>query len=497
MYILFFFVTIILHTLNAFGYAKLFERAGKKASDAYIPFKNLLVIMEILGRPKKEIYNDFIPLLNFFHYGKIASELAKCYGRTSYLDQFMVSFLGFIWFPVIAKDAKYLGTLEQLPKEKKSIGREWTESILFAVIAATFIRWAFLEAYKIPTPSMEGSLLVGDFLFVSKIEYGPRTPKTPLQVPLTHQGLGKIKTYSDLIQLPSFRLPGFSEVTRLDPVVFNFPAPRYFHRYYPNEDRSDTIPYPVDLKTHYVKRCVGIAGDTLSIVNQQVYINGVAQENPEKLQFNYKVYVANELPDRVFKKYKIANYEDPSVRLEKHSLFTDFNKKKFYFIGLQKGVAQRLKDDGIADSIAPIDWKDPFVQLYFGGPIFPLTDKFKEWNLDNFGPLWIPKKGATIKLDSITVNKYFETIHSYEIDSNSTVIKNLGDRISIDGQVMTEYTFRQDYYFMMGDNRHNSQDSRYWGFVPEDHIVGKPLFIWMSKDPNGGIRFNRLFNLAY
>ncbi len=360
----------------------------------------------------------------------------------------------------------------------KSFLREWGDAILFAVVAATLIRWIFMEAFVIPTPSMENSLLMGDYLFVSKFHYGARTPKTPLQVPLTHRTIWgtEIPSYTELIELPQFRLPGFSSVKNNDVVVFNWPADEGF---------------PTDLKTNYIKRCQAIGGDTLQIIDKQVYINGKPAETPTEMEYNYKVYTKDEFPRRVFRKYKIPNYRDNNGDFIKYFNVVD-SAKLGYVIDLSKSKLERMLNDKVADSIKIINFATdvPDMQL------FPYNKKSLDWDVDNYGPLWVPKEGATITLDSNNVTTYETTIRNYE--GWETVVAK-GDRLIIDGKEVTEYTFKQNYYFMMGDNRHNSSDSRFWGFVPADHVVGKAFMIWLSLDSEGGwsdkVRWNRLFNL--
>lgn len=361
---------------------------------------------------------------------------------------------------------KFLNLFKKKEKKvKKSPLREWTDAIIFAVIAATLIRWLFLEAYTIPTQSMEKSLLVGDFLFVSKVHYGARTPKTPLQMPLTHQKiwLTDIPSYLDWIQLPQYRLPGFSDVERNDVVVFNWPT---------------DFDYPVDLKTNYIKRCVGVPGDELKIVNGQVYINGQKGENPPEMQFQYYLQTNQQINERVFKKYGINR----DVRAANGG----------YFIHTTPETAEELKKLSFIIDVVSLKRKPSD----FNPEIYPKSDLF-QWNQDNFGPLKVPAEGETIELTTENVAKYGFVIENYEgFDDGEVVIEN--NQIKINGVAIDEYTFNQNYYFMMGDNRHNSLDSRFWGFVPEDHIVGKALFIWLSLDANGGftdyVRWSRLFN---
>ncbi|MGL1888052.1 MAG: signal peptidase I [Reichenbachiella sp.] len=351
-------------------------------------------------------------------------------------------------------------------KEKKKKGpvKEWVDAIVFAVIAATLIRWAFMEAYTIPTPSMENSLLVGDFLFVSKINYGPRTPKTPLQVPLTHAKLwgplSGISSYSDAIQLPQFRLPGFGDVERNDVVVFNYP-PEFEN--------------PTDLKTHYIKRCVAVGGDTIEVKDSQVYINGELGDNPENMQFGYQVATNKNINERIFKKNGVWDR-------------TPINGG--YFMQAKPADAEKFKSLNFVNEVVKFTRPEGYVNTR----IFPDASKFP-WNADFFGPLVIPAEGMTIQLDEDMVATYGSTIRDYE---GLEDVKVQEYKLVIDGKVASEYTFTQNYYFMMGDNRHNSEDSRFWGFVPADHVVGEASFIWMSIDPNEGffskIRWSRLFS---
>ena len=348
-------------------------------------------------------------------------------------------------------------------KKKKGPVREWVDAITFAVVAATLIRWAFMEAFTIPTSSMENSLLVGDFLFVSKINYGPRTPKTPLQIPLTHQKIWgtDLPSYSDAIQLPSYRLPGFSSVERNDVVVFN----------YPKED------HPTDLKTHYIKRCIAVPGDVLEIKRNQVYINGEEGENPERMQFLYYLETPQTIRDRVFDDFGISEYQKTGIG---YQIFTTPEiAEKF---GQQEYVSNLNRSDILPGRID----KD----------IFPKYPGVK-WNRDNYGPLLIPGEGATIEMDSANVLRYYSTIRDYE-GYDIDAVEAVNNQLKINGEVVTSYTFKQNYYFMMGDNRHNSLDSRFWGFVPEDHVVGEAAFIWMSLDYKKSffskIRWSRIFN---
>ncbi|GHA57825.1 signal peptidase I [Pontibacter akesuensis] len=351
------------------------------------------------------------------------------------------------------------------PKKKKSFAREWGDAILFAVVAASLIRWATFEAYTIPTPSMEKSLLVGDFLFVSKLHYGPRTPITPLQVPLTHQTIWgtNIPSYSEAIQLEPHRLPGFSEVKRNDVVVFNYPTEDY---------------HPADLRTNYIKRAIGLPGDSLQIKDLQVYIDGKPIENPEKLQYRYILVPEMQLSQKFF--------QDRNINLDGVQLI-----EGGYMVDATPELAKEM---------AALDFMKEVI-LYKDIPgnaeaaVFPQIPSRLKWNKDNYGPIYIPQEGATVNITGESLPFYERVILKYERNENAEVRDG---KLFINGKEVTQYTFKQDYYFMMGDNRHNSLDSRYWGFVPEDHIVGKAVMIWMSTNPEGGlfdkIRWSRLFN---
>lgn len=366
----------------------------------------------------------------------------------------------------------------QKKKEKKhqSVARKWFNEIAFAVIAATLIRWTTVEAFVVPTSSMENTILVGDYLFVSKFHYGTRTTTTPLQIPFTHQKIWgtNIPAYLDWVELPIYRLPGISEMKRGDVMVFNLPP----------IEMNDNIDYPVMLKTNYVKRCVAIPGDRLEIKERQVTVNGEPLANPETMRFSYLVTAKDEIHQR---------------NLTAHNL----DKEDYFYLGrkdngdalykmlLTNEQAKSMKDVpyilSIDDDFTTHDQPEE--------NIFPLVMNNK-WNGDNYGPLVLPAQGMKIAINDSTIQFYGETIKRYEHLENVELKDN---HLFIDGKEVREYTFTQGYYFMMGDNRHNSLDSRYWGFVPEDHIVGKPLFIWLSMDSEANllhkIRWSRMFSL--
>ncbi|WP_299706997.1 signal peptidase I [uncultured Pontibacter sp.] len=342
---------------------------------------------------------------------------------------------------------------------KKSALREWGNALMFAVVVSTLFRWATFEAYAIPTSSMEKSMLVGDRLFVSKLHYGSRTPITPLQVPLTHQTIWgtEIPAYSDALQFRPLRLPGFSEIKRNDPVVFNFP---------------DEGEHPTDLRTHYVKRCIGVAGDSIEIRGRQVYLNGQPLDNPENMQYVYFVTTDKVLQTKFFQERDITDV---------------YQVQGGYVLHTTPAKAKALAS---LDFIGQVELQQMQV-----GEAEPGIFGSHGWNRDNYGPLYIPEEGVTITITPETLPLYEKIILRYEQNENAEVRDG---KLYLDGQEAKSYTFRQNYYFMMGDNRHNSLDSRYWGFVPEDHIVGKPLFTWLSVDEEADlfdkIRWSRLFS---
>ena len=399
---------------------------------------------------------------------------------------------------------------------------EWADAILFALIAVYFINLFIFQMYKIPTSSLEKSLLVGDYLMVNKLSYGPRIPNTPLSFPLVQHTFPVIntKSYIDWPRWDYKRLKGLGKVKRNDIVVFNYPtgdtvalkspsnqdyysSVRQYGRetVWSNKNDFGKIVYrPVDRRENYVKRCIGMPGDLLQIVANEVYIDGVHLPLPKNAQFNYFVETQGSiLSDRQFRTLGVSmedrinispqtiEYCSEQVGIERNANGS-FNP--VYLIPLTKEALQKLEKSGWARSIH-IDEDNIFVR----GDIYPYIDSLG-WSRDNYGPIWIPRKGASIELNEKNLAFYSRCIEVYE--NNSLQIKD--NKILINGNPANTYTFKYDYYFMMGDNRHNSQDSRSWGFVPEDHIVGKPILIWLSTDKdrslfNGGIRWKRIFTL--
>ncbi|HMS69249.1 MAG TPA: signal peptidase I [Saprospiraceae bacterium] len=515
---------IVSYLLLSVSLYLLFPKAGVEAKKGLIPGVNFVEWCKIIGKNPKEALWLLFPIVNIFTFAGMAVDMMRSFGKDSFGNAAAaVIYAPAAFFQLAKGDAKYEGPIlhkENAFKEevaeaiklkdqyklnklseqnpfKKPVWREWTESIIFAVFAAAFIRMFLIEAYVIPTPSMEGSLNVGDYLFVSKAHYGIRTPKTVAMIPLLHNtipGLGT-ESYLEKPNLPFFRLPAIEKIESGKPIVFNWPVGdsiyltktrSYFvgqERYNPSYlledpelkslvDNKKIITRPVDKEDHYIKRCIGVGGDKIQIINRQVFVNDVMMKNPTHLQFLYRVFVPNSV---------------------------NVNVKKFAEWGIDRGDMAG-SDYFFLDStqVNKIKSLNPEVKVEIysqqpePGKLFPFDSvHFGQWTVDNFGPLTIPKKGMTIKLSPQNIALYRRAISVYE---HNVLVEN-GDKYTINGQVTDSYTFKQDYFWAMGDNRHNSEDSRMWGFVPHENIVGKPLFIWFSKDENG-INWDRIFKYA-
>lgn len=399
----------------------------------------------------------------------------------------------------ITKKVKWAFWKKQYKKgEKRNALLDWLDAIIFALVAATLIRNFFVEAYTIPTPSMEKSLLVGDYLFVSKVAYGPKMPNTPISFPLVHNTLpGSSKnSFVDWIQSPYKRIAGLGEVKRNDVVVFNFPhgdtviakMPDQDYYYYIRSFGRERIQSsykliirPVDKRDNYIKRCAAIAGDTLRIEHGNVVVNGIPQAAIPKKQANYKVKTnGNQINSLTFDEMDIAN------------VYRNMDPQTLsYFLPLTDENFERIKS---FPNVVSVEKEENAIAERSSSLIFPFDERYP-WTEDNFGPLWIPKRGVTVELTMDNLPVYNRIISVYE--ANKLEVKD--NAIYINDIASTTYTFKMDYFFMMGDNRHNSLDSRFWGFVPEDHIVGKAWFIWFSSDPEKSfpknIRWSRIFNI--
>ena len=501
-FILFILLVPALFTLPIAFCWGLFKKAGFEGYYSVIPYYNLFILSKIVNCTQWWWYLLlFLPYINFFTMMLMFIDLAKSFGRFKIWEIVCAAVVPFIFFPIVnSQDSKYSDPrVTAFPK--KTPVREWLDAIVWAVVAALIIRTFLFEAYTIPSSSMEKSLLVGDYLVVSKIGYGPRVPNTPLAFPFVHHTLPWSKTaksYIEKPQLPYKRLPGTTEIKRNDPIVFNFPAGdtvsevyqsnvtfyqlcRYFGRDNVMNDKKqfgNIITRPVDKRENYVKRLIGMPSDTLQIIDGIVYINGEIGEQPNEMQHNYIVKItSNGINPKILEKYNITEgyrtaHADELIFNMTADIAEEFRKLPFV-----KSVERRIAPVGteVSEDIFPND-----------------TTHFK-WNADNFGPIVIPQEGKTVKINTENIALYDRIIRAYEL--NDMIIKD--GKIFINGVETDEYTFKMDYYWMMGDNRHNSQDSRFWGYVPVDHIVGKPVFVWLSIDKNTGkIRYNKTFRFV-
>lgn len=492
----------VLFTFPAFFAARIFEKAGQPWWVTVIPFYNLYIWLRIIQKPLWWYIFLIIPFINVFMLMLMIVELVKGFKKYALWEQGFAVIFPFIYLPVLGYSVKekYIFP-DKRPKIKKTWIREWVDAIIFAVVAATIIRTFLIEAYTIPTSSMEKSLLRGDFLFVSKISYGPKFPNTPLSFPFVHHTMPLSKTrksFVEWIKLPYFRFQGLSKIRNNDVVVFNYPEgdtvstvyqsnQSYYSlckEYGRDEVRNnkaqfgDLVYRPVDKRENYIKRCIGIPGDTIKIINRTVYVNGKLAQLPPEGQYLYRVYANAGINQKTQDKLNISG-EDYKMLVNGGILpLSDKSKDELAKLPVIEQVEPLVEQPGIWDS-----------------RLFPF-DSLYPWNVDNYGPIYIPEKGATVTLSLKNIQLYSRLITVYE--NNDLRIE--GNDIYINGKKTGSYTFKMDYYWMMGDNRHNSADSRFWGFVPEDHIVGKAVFVWLSLDPDKSsipekIRWSKLFRV--
>ena len=532
---------LIIQGIHGLATWKLYIKAGRKAWEAFIPVYNAVILMKIINRPWWWTILLFLPIVNLIMFPVVWVETARSFGKSSTLDTFLaIVTLGFYNFYLnYVADVKHV---ENRALIASSSAGDWISSILFAIVAATIVHTYVMQPFVIPSSSLEKTLLVGDFLFVSKFHYGARVPMTTVGLPMVHDSIPKTKTKSYLfndkyeerntswinkLQLPYMRLPGFENITRNEIVVFNQPADTLLDM---NDFTPDRNYYkPIDKKTNLVKRCVGIAGDTLEIKAGHVYINGEKNVLPDRarLQFFYNVKTKGDIR-QLFSKYEITEssgyetyyienkyLEDPKIMdfinasqdinlqvINRDSLKTEVSgtiTPRFYqrlgmsvaktnYIGnMTEELAAKVAKDPSVISLEKVNSETPDARL------FPQDSEYT-FTADNFGPIYIPKKGETLDLTIKNYPLYKRVIGEYERNT----ITSRGNQILINGEVATSYTFKQDYYWMMGDNRQNSIDSRYWGFVPFDHVVGKPVLVWMSFDTiKKKIRWDRLFTTVH
>ena len=491
-------IALFLVVAPVFGIYKMFQKAGYPAWKAFIPFLNTWFMLDIAKRPKWWFFCQFIPIAGWFFSIAILIEFVKCFGKFKFYQHAATAFAAFIYFVYIGvnKKDRFIGA-EGVKLYKKSTVREWVDAAVFAVVAATLIRTFVFEAYTIPTPSEEKTLLVNDFLFVSKSTYGPRIPNTPIAMPFMHHTIPglNVKSYVEWIHIPYTRWFA-SPVKRNDAVVFNFPvndtlindeanfgskityyeAVRQLGRERVWQDYGDLIiTRPVDKRENFIKRCVGIAGDTIQVINGKLHVNGKSEDYFPQAERNYLVQV----PDGVYLDDEKLHELGINVRVEQGDL--QQVKNNLFVVNITNEERKNLnlpKGYVITDYIREHE-----------NNLFPYyTDSTgKDWSSDNYGPLWIPSKGGKIQLTADNIIRYGRCIEVYE--GNKLEVRS--GKYFINGQEATAYTFKMNYYWMMGDNRHNSLDSRYWGFVPEDHVVGKASLIWFSWE--NGPRWKRLF----
>ncbi len=528
-------IFLILVVISFVGLYKIFEKAGLPAWKALIPVYNFWLVGELINRPKWWAFIMIVPGVNLLMYGVYGFHLARAFKKRNTNDLVYASLMPYLYFAYLgfSKEVKYFGVKDI--KSESTFVKNWLDPIIFAVIAASIIRGFFFEAFTIPTSSLEKSLMVGDFLFVNKVCYGAKVPQTPMAIPFAHHTLpftATTKSYLEWIKIPYFRLPGYSKPKNGEIVVFNYPDgdtvathfqdmsyyqlarligyqniknPKY--RPYFDETRNigEVVARPVDKREHYVKRCVAIPGNKLEIKDGELYIDDKLSPMPTEAQHHYFVKCNSEL----FNVATLDNYDiyyDEASRIKpfptaqdtflqyssvdkEEGRPTDDYFYKIYKHTLSKGdtilynlnltaakaevikkipgvysVSKEIKPKGLGDAM-----------------IFPHNASYA-WNNDNFGPLTLPSEGMTVKIDTGNICLYEKMLSTY--DDGIHQITKQGAQVLYDGKPITSYTFKQGYYWMMGDNRHNSADSRSWGVVPFDHVVGRPVFVWLSiKDP--------------
>ncbi|MCB0795000.1 MAG: S26 family signal peptidase [Flavobacteriales bacterium] len=494
---------------------KLFQKAGRPAWAGFVPGYNVLVWLRISGKPWWWIFLFLVPGVNLLMFMIMNVNVSIVLGERAFKDHLLMTVLPWLKIPqLVFSDKPYIGPIPAEQRKRGLLG-QWGDAILFAVIVATVFRTFTFEAFTIPTPSMEKSLLVGDYLFVSKLSYGPRMPMTPLTFPFTHHTLPfttSTPSFVNWFSQPYRRLPGFGDPERGDAVVFNFPEGDTVVANFQNQsyyqlvrdhgrDKLNDPNYrmlnmvdgqvrqvpgggllvrPIDKKENYIKRCVAVAGDTLEVRHGAVFINGQPQDLPEMAQYAYEFVLRDRFNERMLKEQYDISPDDIGPG-ENGGVSIPLTEKNAAKLAKFSNVIDMERQDH------PKGYGTDFHKL----PYFPNHPDF-DWSEDNYGPIWIPKKGTTIELTLANLPLYERAIRVYE--KNELSVSD--GKILINGEETSGYTFQQDYYWLMGDNRHRSQDSRFWGFVPHDHVVGKAVLVWFTKDPYTGIRWKRLFTLV-
>ena len=525
-WLIFFLVVQVIHGLGTW---KLYVKSGYNSELAFIPVYNAVILMKIINRPTWWVILLFLPIINLLIFPVIWVETARSFGKNTTLDTIAaVASLGFyIYLINYSSKSEYISERDINPKT--AFG-EWLGSIIFAVILATFVHTYLIQPYIVPTGSLEKSILIGDFLFVSKFHYGARAPQTAVSFPMVHDtivGTG-IRSYLNKPQIPYFRLPGFQKIKRNEIVTFSWPADtvrKFFVR-------EKGVKKPIDKKSNYVKRCVALPSDTLEIINGLIHINGKKSIMPYRAKpiYTYSAYNSKGVSasnliklgvsdiQRKFKIQEINQYKFEQIRPYLLNVI-DNSPENFIVITKSKGIPYEIR---LNSRISMTEIKDTKTDLFltnkeadlisksnildslkrtfneiksYNTSYFPNDIRFN-WNEDNFGPIIIPKRNTTVELTKNNLPIYKKIIREYE---KNELTLDLNGTIRINNIETNSYTFKQDYYWMMGDNRYRSEDSRSWGFVPEDHIVGKPVFIWFSIDgindgfKNWKIRWDRVF----
>ncbi len=479
-----------------------FKDSGHSPYWLFVPFYSEWLWIKITGR-KWYLYYPFLllPFLNAFVFWILCIETAYGYKRYRIIDCFLAAAVPFIVFPYWAYKLHIkFENPALLPPFQKTPAREWIDTLSWALVGALMVHAFYFKGYVIPSSSMEKSLQVGDCLFVSKIHYGPRLPLTPLSFPFVLHTLPMTKDVPSFVsawQLPYYRFPGLSSVRRNDVIVFNFPDGDTVSTVYQsnvsyhalvrqvgreavwrNPQQFGRIVYrPVDRRESFVKRCIGISGDTVEIKDGLTYVNGKRTEDPQGLQLNYKV---------VPQPWLLSRQEWLDLGVSGDDLRTLFNPD-YGRVPLTLSMAESLRKDGRLTPLA-----DLCTQEMIDPQLFPHDIEHFAWNIDQYGPIYVPRKGDSVHLRADNIALYRRVITIYE----GHTLEEKDGRFYVDGRESTHYIFGMNYYWAMGDNRHNSADSRYWGFVPEDHIVGKAFWTWMSWNKDGKglkkIRWNRV-----
>lgn len=518
----------IVQLIHFFGTWKLYQKAGFKSWQAAIPVYNAIVLMQIINRPKWWVVMLFIPIINLIIFPVVWVEIARSFGKNSTTDT-LLTLLSFGLYIYVINYRDQSDYIENRSLQPRTAFGEWFSSILFAVVIATLVHTYFIQPYIIPTGSLEKTLITGDFLFVSKYHYGARVPQTAVSFPMVHDTIpvAKIRSYLKNPEIPYMRLPRLQKIKRNEIVVFSWPADTV-RQFFKKEARVDK---PIDKKSNYVKRCVAIPGDTLEIIDGIIHINGEQTVLPDRAKplYGYTAYSKTGISARELIKQGIKDLnrrfriENDITQQQLNALFanninvirqgdmliaitgsrgiprslirkerlrvTELREtKKTVFLTLDE--ANSLTNNISLDSLV----RNINQTKTYNTNFFPNDIRYN-WNEDNFGPIVMPKQGITVVMTRENIALYKKLIRDYENKS----LEEINGTYYIDGKATDTYTFEKDYFWMMGDNRHRSEDSRFWGFVPDNHIVGKPIFIWMSIDgindgiSNWKVRWDRVF----